>query len=575
MKNYKNPLNLRDVIFQHIKPVVVLVIFAILANVLALFFPKIIAYAIDSYTKGVFEIRFVSILFISLALVVLFFTFLQSIVEVYVSEKTARVLRSALIKKISGQSYLYTQEKTSAFLLTNLTSDVSAIKQFISSSVPSLIAAICTLIVASILILTTDWKLGLGVLIIIPLIGLAFYLTFSKMGKLFSATQMITDKLNAVINTTIVSAALVRILNSGRIEFQKFQEINIYARENGIRILTLFASLIPIVMFASSIAVLIILYIGGNFVISGDMTLGQFVAFNSYVSILLFPIFIIGFTSSSIGRGIASMERIASVFLAPDLSILPNLITSKIHGDIQVNHLCLKIEEKQILRNISFSIRAKSQTAIIGPTASGKSQLLAVMSGLIPPTSGDVTFDAKLISQYHPNSFYKSVGIVFQDSILFNLSIRDNIAFGSGVNNEYIDKAIQTAELTDFIHTLPKGLDTLVSERGLTLSGGQKQRIMLARALATNPSVLFLDDFTARVDALTEKNILQNLKREFSDITLISVTQKISATDQYDNIIVLVEGEVLAEGTHEKLMTTSLEYVQIYESQKSTTNYEL
>ena len=158
---------------------------------------------------------------------------------------------------------------------------------------------------------------------------------------------------------------------------------------------------------------------------------------------------------------------------------------------------------------------------------------------------------------------------------MFNMSIRENIAFSDTVTDESLAKAIATAELTDFIATLPAGLDTKVSERGLSLSGGQKQRIMLARALAINPKVLLLDDFTARVDNQTETNILNNISNNYPGLTLISVTQKIAAVQHYAKIILLMQGELLAEGTHEELMRNSPEYVQIFDSQQSTTDHEL
>jgi ATP-binding cassette subfamily B protein len=164
---------------------------------------------------------------------------------------------------------------------------------------------------------------------------------------------------------------------------------------------------------------------------------------------------------------------------------------------------------------------------------------------------------------------------VFQDSVMFNLSLRENIAFSNIVKDENIAKAIETAELSNYINSLPEKLDTMVSERGTSLSGGQKQRIMLARALALNPKILLLDDFTSRVDTDTERRILANITANYPNLTLISVTQKISAIEQYDQIILLMEGELLASGRHEELMRSSAEYVQIYQSQRSTSQYEL
>jgi ATP-binding cassette subfamily B protein len=159
--------------------------------------------------------------------------------------------------------------------------------------------------------------------------------------------------------------------------------------------------------------------------------------------------------------------------------------------------------------------------------------------------------------------------------VIFNLSLLENIAFNDAVTKESLDKALETAELKSYIGTLPEGMDTVISERGTSLSGGQKQRIMLARALALEPSILLLDDFTARVDRRTEKKIMDNLIKNYSGITLISVTQKISAVEDYDQIILLMESEIIAKGTHAELMRTSPEYVQIYNSQRSTSHYDV
>jgi ATP-binding cassette subfamily B protein len=226
------------------------------------------------------------------------------------------------------------------------------------------------------------------------------------------------------------------------------------------------------------------------------------------------------------------------------------------------------------LKEASFAVKAGTRTAVIGPTAAGKTQLLQVLTGLIPPTSGTVQYDGHDIAEYVKASFHAQVAFVFQDSVLFNASVRENIAFSASVTPEALDKAIATAELGDFIASLPQGIETVVSERGTSLSGGQKQRVMLARALALEPTVLILDDFTARVDVETEKRILANVRKNYPGITVVSVTQKIAPVEDYDQIVLLMEGEILAAGTHAKLLETSPEYVQIVESQKSTEQYE-
>ena len=242
---------------------------------------------------------------------------------------------------------------------------------------------------------------------------------------------------------------------------------------------------------------------------------------------------------------------------------------------MEMKDISVNFGEKPVLKNISFDIKPGTRTAIIGPTAAGKTQLLNLLTGLIQPNSGSITFDGIDINEYDKTTFQHQIGFVFQDSVLFNLTLRENIAFNENVTDEFLAKAIETAELKDFVDLLPQGLDAIVSERGTSLSGGQKQRIMLARALALNPKILLLDDFTARVDPQTEQKILDNVQRNYPDLTLLSVTQKIASVENYGQIILLEEGEILATGTHETLMKTSPEYVQIFNSQRSTNHYEL
>ena len=234
-----------------------------------------------------------------------------------------------------------------------------------------------------------------------------------------------------------------------------------------------------------------------------------------------------------------------------------------------------KLNVKTALKDISFSVQAGSRTAIIGPTSAGKSQLLYILTGLVAPDIGDVYMDGVSIKDYDKQSLHQQLGFVFQDSIIFNLSLRENIAFSPTADDEALRLAITTAELDDLVLSLPEGLDTIISERGTSLSGGQKQRLMLARALAIRPKILLLDDFTARVDTVTELKILANVKANYPGITLVSVTQKIDPIRDYDQIVLIMEGELLAVGTHAQLLASSPEYMQIYNSQRSTAEYEV
>jgi ATP-binding cassette subfamily B protein len=463
---------------------------------------------------------------------------------------------------------------TPARLLTNLTSDVDSVQSFVSQAIASIISSIFLIIGASILLLSVNWRLGLAVLAILPIIGGTFYVVFGRVRKLFKQSQEAIDRLNKVINESILGSALIRLLNSQHYEYEKFLAANTKARDISLSILRLFAGLIPVIIFSTNLATLMILTIGGRFVIAGSMSLGDFMAFNSYLAILIFPVIVIGFMSNVVAQAGASYQRIAEVLYAPRQERLKEQVIADLQGRIDVQDVSIRFGEKAALKDVSFTALPGTRTAVIGPTAAGKTQLLYVLTGLIKPTAGTVQYDGRSVEEYDSQVLHRQIGFVFQDSILFNLSLRENIGFSKTAKDEDLEKAISTAELKSFIESLPQGLDTIVSERGTSLSGGQKQRITLARALALNPRILLLDDFTARVDTATERKILENVHRNYPGITLLSVTQKVSSVENYDQIILLMEGEVLASGTHQQLLETLPEYVQIYDSQRSTSHYE-
>ncbi|MGH7175579.1 MAG: ABC transporter ATP-binding protein [Minisyncoccia bacterium] len=565
-------------LFRLLRPytgiIALLVVLTIAANALNLSVPRIIGSAIDTYATGHFVFANLIIEFGLVALFIFLFTYAQNIVQVYASERVARDLRNDLSAKISVQPYEYIDRVGPAKLLTNLTSDVDAVKTFVAQAIAALISSVFLIIGASILLLLLDWRLGLAVLVVVPIIGGSFFFVLSRVRKLFTRSQEAIDWLNKVISESILGSSLIRLLNSQHYEYEKFLAANTEAKDIGMNILKLFSSIIPVITLSTNFATLIILALGGHFVINGSMTLGDFTAFNSYLAILIFPILIIGFMSNAIAQATASYGRITKVLHAPAQAKTGGR-KADLRGDIEVKDVTVRFGEKIALKDVSFSTGGGTRTAIIGPTAAGKTQLLYLLTGLLAPTAGVIEYDAHDLNEYDKQDLHRQIGFVFQDSALFNLTLRENIAFSNTVEDADIELAIRTAELDDFIKALPSGLDTIVSERGTSLSGGQKQRIMLARALALNPRVLLLDEFTARVDTQTEKTIFANIAKNYPGITLVSVTQKIAPVESYDQILLLMEGELLARGTHAELMRTSPEYVQIYDSQRSTSQYEL
>lgn len=547
----------------------ILFLFSLLSNSTTLLIPKLIASTIDSFTSGTFRVEELLPIFLVAVVGVFIFTVIQTLLGVYISEKIAKDLRDMLVLKISKLSYSSVAKITSDKLLTNLTSDVEAIKRFISEGLVYVFSAIVLLVGSIFAVLAINVQLAIPVLLILPIIVVTSGFIFSKLGKNFGIAQSVTDALNRIIGENIMASALVRVLHSQETENTKFNSENQKAKNVGLKILNLFAAFFPFISLIINAAVIFVLWQGGVSVINNTLSYGDFVAFFSYIQTLVFPIIILGFISSSIGQAFASYARLSDVLSAEDNKD-EGTVTEDITGSIDLKNISLTIDEKPILKDITVSIPAGSRTAIIGPTASGKTQLLQVMINLIHPDSGDVLIDNKPIESYLKQSLYSQLGVVFQDSILFNTTLRENIAFGDSISEEQIYKAIETAELATFIESLPDGLNTIISERGTSLSGGQKQRLTLARALALNPKILFLDDFTARVDQATEKKIFENLKKNYPTTTIVMIAQKIASVIDFNNIVLLMEGELLAQGTHDSLLKHSLEYKLIFESQQST-----
>ncbi len=569
-------------------------IFGIGANVLAVYIPRFSGSIIDASVNkaGVVDIAKAMSGIQGLVLLVLA-TFVVATIQIYIStyfsERVGRDLRLQLINKIGDQTFDYVATSTPGRLMTVMTSDVNSVQDVMSQGLVIMLGAIITLIGSIVSLLLINFKIGLYTICILPFLIIAFAIIFRKLGGLFKRRQETVEKVNAVINESIIGSALVRVLNSSKIEVKKFDDTNSYSRDIGLAIVRGIAALIPIVTLLGNGAVVIILWFGGHAVVDGVMSLGQLSAFLSYSLLFIWPLFILSFIGTQISSGLVSLRRVSDVI---NSDVLKNTGTfkGKITGEIEFKNVNLvykneKGDEVRILKNISFKIKPKTKNAIIGPTGAGKTQIFYLLTGLTRPTSGEILIDGKPISDFDPDTLVSYMGLVFQDSILFNSSLRENISLASvedkkGLNKDSsidektneanINKAIDTAELRGLVNELEKGLDTNVSERGTSLSGGQKQRLMLARALAVNPTVLLLDDFTARVDRATETQILKNVEQNYPDVTLISITQKVDAIEHYDQVIVLMEGEMLASGTHENLKKTSFEYQQIIESQKTT-----
>src|ERR1700730_2611538 len=400
-------------LFLLVKPykglVATLAALTILANALNLVVPKLIARAIDNYQQPNFALGPMIAWFLLVCVSAFLLTYLQSLVQTYASERVAKDLRTRLAAKLATQTYSFVEQITPAKLLTNLTSDVDGVKLFVSMAIATIISSIFLILGSSVLLLSINWRLGLSVLVIVPFIGIVFYLALKKVRELFKKGQEAIDWLNRVINESILGATLIRLLNSQEVEYQKFVSANAEAKNIGFSILSIMSALIPTITLAANAATVIILLVGGRFVIAGRMTLGDFSAFNTYLALLIFPIILLGFMSNIMAQAGASYMRLSAVLTAPPPPEAGPL-RSALRGDIGMSGISLKFGDKEVLKDVSFSARAGTTTAIIGPTAAGKTQMLYVLIGLLKCASGTVTYDGDLLEVYDKEALHRQVG---------------------------------------------------------------------------------------------------------------------------------------------------------------------
>ena len=330
--------------------VILISIAVIVANGLGLVIPKLIARGIDTFRAGTLDMNALSIQFVLICIGIVAFYYMQNLVQVYLSEQVGRDLRNRMAGKIAGLSYVRLEQETPAKLLTNLTSDIDAIKMFASFGFSMIISSVTLIVGAAVLLFVSNWKLALVVLALLPLMGVAFGLMFAKLGPLFEKSQGVVDKLNAVISESIVGAALVRVFDASVKERTKFEAANTEALGLGMRILRSFAFLIPTVSLVANLATLAILALGGWFVIGGTMTVGEFTAFYGYLALLIFPIIMLGFVSNMLARAQASYGRISDVLHLPEEK--DDLPESAIRGDIEIRSVSLSYVEKEALKNV-------------------------------------------------------------------------------------------------------------------------------------------------------------------------------------------------------------------------------
>jgi ATP-binding cassette subfamily B protein len=548
----------------------------VLASAASLATPQLIAYAIDS---GISTRRLDVVLIavgglVAAAVLRGLFQFLQGYLAERASQGVAYDLRNDLFAKIERLGFSYYDRVETGQLVTRLTSDVEQIRTFAGSGIVQLAAAAIMLVGTTILLISLNWRLALVALAIVPVIFVLLLRFVRRIGPLFRGVQQTLGRLNSVLQEDLSGIRTIRTFAREDYETERYRSVNDELLEKNITTVRTFANNFPFIFLLANLGTLAIILFGGLQVIGDSLSIGELVAFNTYLGFLLFPILTIGFLAAGISRAGASSQRVFEVLDAP-------LGVEDAPDAAPLPPLCCRVEfdgvsfrypggDREILHDISFSAQPGQTVAILGTTGSGKSTLVNLIPRFYDVTEGSVKLDGHDVRDVTLASLRGQIGIVLQTSLLFSGPVRDNIAYGRpDATQEEVESAARAARADEFIRALPEGYDTIIGERGVGLSGGQRQRIAIARALLIDPRLLILDDSTSAVDAETEAAIQESLDQMMreSHRTVFVIAQRVSTVRDADLILVLDEGTIAARGTHEELLRESELYNEILGSQ--------
>jgi len=511
---------------------------------------------------------------VAIAVVRGFFNFLQGYLAERASQGVAFDLRDALFARIQRLSFSYYDQAQTGQLLTRLTNDVEQVRTFVGSGVVQFAASLAMLVGCAVLLISINAVLAVAALLSIAPIILLLRNFVGRMGPLFGVLQGTLSRLNTVLQEDLRGLRVVRTFSGEAREAERYKKINDELLGHNVQLIDAVSRNFPFVGFFANLGTLVVVGVGGVLIFRSRLTVGELIAFNSYLGFLLFPLMTVGFLAAQISRAGASALRVfelldtaVEVTDAKDAVPLP-----PIQGRVELRDVRFRYAGSagEILRGLSFVAEPGQLVAVLGTTGSGKSTLINLIPRFYDTTSGAVLIDGHDVRKVTLSSLRSQIGVVLQDALLFSGSIRENIAYGRpDATMAEIQAAAEAAQAAEFISKLPQGYDTVVGERGVGLSGGQRQRLAIARALLTDPRVLILDDSTSAVDAETEAAIQAALDRLMRSAhrTALVIAQRISTVRDADLILVLDEGRVAAQGRHEELMASSPLYNEILGSQ--------
>jgi len=568
--------------FDYLRPyrpmVVGIYLTMFLINVSNVIVPQLLRWGIDAgiYGGNLNWLGWATGLLLILRLIQGYITFLQGKWSEVTSQNVAYDLRNEILQKLAALSFSFHDHTEAGQILTRAMQDVERIRFLTGRAVLRIVEGIVLILLTALVLLWMNWQLALLILLTLPpLVHRAYHY-----GRLFRPLSFkIQDQLGQLttqLEQNLRGARIVKAFAQETAEMNRFEVENNKWFELSQQSVRVQAANTPLLDLIANLGTVAILWYGGRLVMGGELTLGELVAFTTYLAMLLGPIRNMGRIIPMLAIAASAGERIFAILdTAEEVADAPNAQPMpRLRGRVQFEHVFFGYQpDHPILHDITFTAEPGQIVALMGATGSGKSTLINLIARFYEPTRGRITLDGQDSQMTTINSLRRQIGFVMQDTLLFATNVRDNIAFGNPqATDEAIIQAAKDAQAHDFIMAMPDGYASRVGERGVTLSGGQKQRLSIARALLTDPRLLILDDATASVDTQTEQLIQQALERLMRGRTTFIIAHRLSTVQRADLILLLENGRLTAQGRHEELLLSSALYRQIYELQMEKNN---
>ena len=538
--------------------------------------PRVLQYAIDDLYIGVTRTKLASYggLLLLIAGLAGYFRYQMRRIVISASRGVEYDLRNDFFAHLERLPMSFFQQNRTGDLMSRATNDLSSVRMMIGPAIMYLANTLITAVVSLSLMFSLDVRLTLIVLLPLPIVSFTVKMFGTAIHKTFEEVQEKLSDMSAVVQESLTGVRVVRAYGQEQAEIARFRASNIdYLRHNK-RLSRLQGAFFPTMSLFLGISALLALWLGSRYVTRGRLTVGELVAFNAYLAQLAWPMIAFGWVTNLLERGMASWKRMLTVMDAnPDIRDENERTSEVLRGQdtIEFRHLSFLYGTREVLSDVSFSVRAGETVAIVGATGSGKSTLVNLLPRLQNPPRGTVFIDGRDVRDIPLKELRGMIGFVPQEPFLFSDTLADNLAFGvPGVaqsDRARVEAAAGVAQLDKDVRDFPHGYETMVGERGITLSGGQKQRTAIARAVVTNPRILILDDALSAVDTYTEEEILARLRGVMKERTAILISHRISTVRDADQIIVLDAGRVVEKGRHDELIRLGGHYADLYKKQ--------